>query len=231
MVLRLDPDDDEAEQAMARIVEAQAADDIEKALRQWLRTIFPNGSESEIHDWERRLLAGEAKFRDVLRRALQNGADLGTNVALDQLGRIGIGFDYTLVNTAARQWAADYVGQLISQIVETTRQAVRQQVAAWVTTGDPLSTLIRDLTPAFGRRRAEMIAATEVTRAFAEAERIAIDATDGLGGYEWQTARDDRVCPVCGPLHGRRVGKGQTFDGLFPPAHVNCRCWVNGWVA
>jgi SPP1 gp7 family putative phage head morphogenesis protein len=231
MRLQLDPDDDEAEQLIARAIETQAADDIERALRHWLREVFPNGSEAEIANWERRLLAGEAKVRDVLARALQNGVDLGVNMALDQMGQVGIGFDYTLVNTAARQWAADYVGLLITQITDTTRNAVRQQVATWVTNGDPLSTLIRDLTPAFGRRRAEMIAATEVTRAFAEAERIAVDSTPAVSGYEWQTARDDRVCPVCGPLHGQRIAKGETFGGLFPPAHVGCRCWVIGWVA
>ena len=38
---------------------------------------------------------------------------------------------------------------------------------------------------------------------------------------EWRTARDDRVCPTCGPLDGTRWEEG---DGPVPPAHAGCRC-------
>ena len=61
------------------------------------------------------------------------------------------------------------------------------------------------------------------------------------------TAVDDRVCPICGPLHNTIVdlSGGWTFTQemldanpalaralrgpqtiLRPPAHVNCRCWL-----
>jgi Phage Mu protein F like protein len=45
----------------------------------------------------------------------------------------------------------------------------------------------------------------------------------------WITARDERVCPVCGPLHGKRVGINEQFktaQGEFwtPGLHPNCRC-------
>ncbi len=39
--------------------------------------------------------------------------------------------------------------------------------------------------------------------------------------YEWRTAQDARVCPICGPLDGTRW-EGQ--DGPRPPAHLGCRC-------
>lgn len=47
----------------------------------------------------------------------------------------------------------------------------------------------------------------------------------------WVTARDERVCPVCGPLHGKKVLIGQQFktaEGAFwsPGLHPNCRCVV-----
>jgi len=48
----------------------------------------------------------------------------------------------------------------------------------------------------------------------------------------WLTAKDEKVCPVCGPLHGMKVGIGEKFttdDGkeyFVPGAHVNCRCSV-----
>lgn len=37
----------------------------------------------------------------------------------------------------------------------------------------------------------------------------------------WVTASDERVCPECGPLHGRAWPEG---EGDAPPLHVNCRC-------
>jgi len=47
----------------------------------------------------------------------------------------------------------------------------------------------------------------------------------------WFTAKDERVCPICGPLHGVAVPVTEQFvteDGKFwvPGVHVNCRCWV-----
>ncbi|MGH2533192.1 MAG: phage minor head protein [Thermomicrobiales bacterium] len=37
----------------------------------------------------------------------------------------------------------------------------------------------------------------------------------------WVTARDERVCPECGPLDGL---VWETDAGPAPPLHVNCRC-------
>jgi len=47
----------------------------------------------------------------------------------------------------------------------------------------------------------------------------------------WITASDERVCPVCGPLHGQKVlvkERFKTDQGLFwsPGVHPNCRCVV-----
>ena len=45
--------------------------------------------------------------------------------------------------------------------------------------------------------------------------------TEEVRIYEWRTARDARVCPICGPLDG---GRWEGDDGPFPPAHDGCRC-------
>jgi len=47
----------------------------------------------------------------------------------------------------------------------------------------------------------------------------------------WVTAKDEKVCKHCGPLHRKRVEVGETFDTTLgkawtPPLHVNCRCDV-----
>lgn len=44
----------------------------------------------------------------------------------------------------------------------------------------------------------------------------------------WNTAYDERVCKVCGPIHRQLVRVDRQFStGVFaPPVHPNCRCWV-----
>ena len=119
----------------------------------------------------------------------------------------------------------------MSGVTESTKEAVREAVATWIETGAPLGDLARALTPTFGPIRAEMIAATEVTRAYAEANGMVWRRLGEQGiifKREWRTARDERVCPVCGPLDGVIVGLEEKFPGGLagPPAHPRCRCWV-----
>jgi Phage Mu protein F like protein len=48
----------------------------------------------------------------------------------------------------------------------------------------------------------------------------------------WVTARDERVCPTCGPLHKKTVKMGEAFEvpgggRIFAPGiHPNCRCRI-----
>ena len=104
--------------------------------------------------------------------------------------------DWELINQAAASWAREFVGREIAGITETTRGMVRDQVAAWIEAGQELPELSKALAPTFGRTRADLIASTEVTRAFAEAN----DMT-------WK-------------------GMGLPGMAYKPPAHPRCRCWA-----
>lgn len=47
----------------------------------------------------------------------------------------------------------------------------------------------------------------------------------------WVTAKDELVCPSCGPLHGKTLPLNERFDtelgkSWTPPLHVNCRCEI-----
>jgi len=82
--------------------------------------------------------------------------------------------------------------------------------------------------------RALMIATTETTRVYAQAELLAGEALlKEFPGVQiikrWWTNYDDRVCELCQPLHGKEVEQGGLFDSQFegPPAHVGCRCWLS----
>jgi SPP1 gp7 family putative phage head morphogenesis protein len=227
-VLQLDEDDDEAERRAREAIERAAADNIAEALERQRRALVPSNSPpTSVTDVTRRVDETSGTVRDALRRMLVQSADLGVSVAVAQFDNIGFGFDWTLANTAAREWANRYTGELITMINDTTRRQVQQAVAQWIDNGDPLPALVRELAPTFGRQRAELIAATEVTRAYAEANRQAYIETGVVDSIEWRTAVDERVCPICGPLNGTQTdARNPNFGGRgIPPAHPRCRCW------
>ena len=237
IVLMLDPDDDEAEQAIRMSIErrnARRLRDVLDRINGRMADAFPEDFDPNVDSFDlqraARLTRGEEEeLYDTVNRMLQESADLGVNVAIDQLENVGFGFDWTLANTAARDWAATYTAELTGQINATTGRMVSQAVSRWIDNGETLDELIGDLAPAFGQSRAELIASTEVTRAFAEGNRIAYRESGVVTEWEWRTAADERVCPICGPLAGkRRKLNGEPFSvGIdAPPAHPRCRCWV-----
>lgn len=209
-------------------VEREFAAQVEMSLRQWLQAVLPPGtSEVDVLGWEQRLLTGQARFRDVLEIALHNATDLGTSTAFGQVRQLGFAFDYTLVNQTARDWARQYSYDLVTQITDVTRQQLQAAVGEWVESGEALPALVRRIQAGgtFGRDRALLIAQTETTRAYAEAEEIAYRES-GVRVKEWDAVNDRLVCPQCGTLHGRRVPVGAEFaPGIQnPPAHPGCRC-------
>jgi len=131
--------------------------------------------------------------------------------------------DFDLANQTVLDYAPAYKYKWIKKIEETTRTQVQQTMGEWIRSGEPLSTLESQLAPIFGAARAEMIAATEVTRVFAEGNRQAWESTGIVGSAKWATAQDELVCPICGPLDGTEIGIGDI--DAYPPAHPRCRCW------
>jgi SPP1 gp7 family putative phage head morphogenesis protein len=81
------------------------------------------------------------------------------------------------------------------------------------------------------RRRAEMLARTEVIRSFHQAT-IQEYRNWGLEGVvvkgEWKTVGDDRVCSICESLEGKIF----TLDEIEPmiPLHPQCRCIALPWI-
>lgn len=61
---------------------------------------------------------------DELSRAIQDSADLGVSVAVQQFDNVGYGFDYTLANADAQRWAARYTDDLLRQLATTTSERV-----------------------------------------------------------------------------------------------------------
>lgn len=153
---------------------------------------------------------------------------------------------FDLPNLDAREWVSGYYTSAnpldhgsVPNLDQTSRQQVRDAFRRWIN-GDlegaaareeGLPALIRELETTFGPERARRIAVTESTRIFTEGQRQAEADNDTVVYFRCLTARDESVCPVCGPLDGQTREKGTyTYNhpdlGAIagPPFHVNCRC-------
>jgi len=239
-ILQLDPDDDDAEdEAQQRIIRQHMADLRERMRQQGrivLRDVVNDATARAMLDelpdrvWENR-----EELQATLSRMLIESVEVGVNNAgtVIENGNLGISVNYDLANEFARQWAQDHVGELISGINETTTRNVRRLTQEWIASGEALPALRRRLEPTFGSVRADMIATTEVTRAYAEGNInlwqtnglvparpgtvppahprcrcwlvLEYDESTNLFYYVWRTAVDERVCPICLPLDGTRV--------------------------
>jgi HK97 family phage portal protein len=236
MTLQLDPDDGEAEQQERMNLERKIQAEIEQALQAQLDVVIPAGMTVEqAAGAVGRVEETAGIVRDALRKALVESSDLGVRISVRQLERVGLRFDWTLANTAARDWANQYAGELITRVNETTKKQVGQAVGQWIENGDPLRSLIDELEPTFGLTRATLIASNEVTVAIAEGNVqgwkasglatkdpekrpvrdshigcrcwLVLQERDGKWVYVWRTSQDEAVCPICGPLANVAVGE------------------------
>lgn len=185
--------------------------------------MLPDAFWDEEH---RRLLALLGPF-------VEGAVMAGAAAAARSLG--GIGLDYALANREASAWARQYTDALLDQLGATSERLVGEALADWIERpGATMGDLVGLLTPRFAgnQARADLIAVTEVTRAYANGQKAAFQAA-GVRRWRWNTNHDELVCPVCQPLNGRVVEIGQSF-GEFrgqvftePPSHPGCRCWVS----
>jgi len=177
------------------------------------------------------------KATDEIIRALfeELQAALGPEIAVITMDRtmqlmeeIGFGADIAVISQEALQYSQAYTYELVTGLTDTTRELVRGAMSTYqATPGMTRADLVKLLEPAFGEYRANMIAVTEVTRAYSAAtnqyQSMAQDA--GLDMRRvWLTLRDQLVCPICGPLHGLPEEDWRIAHPTGPPAHVNCRC-------
>ena len=236
MVLQLDPDGSEESDAEQRIraqLEKRFERELANAFDEQLETLLPDGAgDDTIRAAANQVTSTSEPVREVLRRNLESGSELGVSVAFDTLEQIGMAFDYTLAHSQAARWASQYSYELVRGINATTSQRLQVAVDDWFRERTTLPDLVKELAPTFGRRRAKLIAQTETTRAAHEGSVAGYEESGVVMEMEWQTVRDERVCPTCGPLNGKRTSLRGSFDGgVRVPAHPGCRCFVRPVIA
>jgi len=213
----------ELDRMMLRMFRAQS-----RVARDLLESHYPNRKQFGTNIPDVVIAAGDEyweKIFGIILKAVTGGIDI---FAAAQT----IGMDYTLVNAEAADFVRTYVfDEFRVRIEDTTRKVLQDTISEFIETeGMTIGNVIERLP--FNAVRSEMAAITEVTRAYAEGDRLAGEAMreefpDVRMIKTFWTSVDDRVCDLCGPLHGVEVGIDEMFPGGYdgPPIHVRCRCW------
>lgn len=228
-------------------LEREVADIITAALDQYRRDIFRDVTRANVYELAMRAESPElnARLRKAIYEALLKVAMTGGEVGKRQIEAevlgvkaapfdAGLAIDWELVNTAVADWARAMSFDLTYaneySISRSTANGLRRAIANFVESPDmSMSELARQVEGLFDAVRGEMIAVTEVTRAFAAGNQTSWEKSNVVEGKQWNTAVDELVCPICGPLNGKVVKLGETFGGFYdyPPAHPRCRCWLS----
>ena len=150
----------------------------------------------------------------------------------DTLNFLGLALDFDITQENVIKYLSEEAGGLIKGINEFTLKKLRGELAEGVKEEEGIDDLKSRVSGVFGEsalKRAEKIARTEVLRASNFATDEAYKQSGIVKGKEWLTALDERVCPICEPLDGKKTSKKGLFSTSvgevpYPPAHPNCRC-------
>jgi len=137
-----------------------------------------------------------------------------------QGARLGLEINYDVVNQNVLDFVGKYTDEWWAQLSKSTEKGLRTAIEKHVAQNTSMKDLLLDIEPLFGEQRAGVVATTEVTRLYAEGNKIAY-ADAGVQEVEWLTTGDP--CPLCEEL------EGQTWtieDAETPPLHVGCLCWL-----
>lgn len=143
-----------------------------------------------------------------------------------------------LQQTLIDQQAGDYARQRSSAVAERYTITSRKRFATLArkleeALADPdkprmtKAETAKGTAKVFGPSRASEISITETTAAQSSGGEAGVKLTFGVSLDDlWITEKDQRVCPICRPLHNtkRKTWGLEFFSG--PPAHPSCRCYI-----
>lgn len=208
-------------------MEAEHAAAIEAALVAQLAIIISDEmSDAEIASAPARVDENSDELEAAIVALLLASLAIGIRSGQAQLAPAAIGVDVGEVTVSGLEMARQRARQALMVINATTRRGIADAVREWLRqAGRDIRALRDEVAALFSRQRAEAIAQTEGTFGFREGV-AAVALAIGVTQLEWYTMQDERVCPICAPMHGkRRSVNGRYESGMSgPPAHPYCRC-------
>ena len=217
-----------------REFEFRSAPDKLRAFREWLqaqieaRVISPRAGDNPRRPWTYRYL--ESAYRRGLLNAYiaakKGEADIDRTQ--EQFLRSSFGAPET---TAKIELLATRAFEDLKGVTQEMATQMNRVLAQGVVDGKNPREIAREMVKrvdGLTKKRALLIAQTEVINAHAEGQLDGFEelGIDDLGVMaEWSTAGDDRVCPRCAEMEGKKFTVEEA-RGLIP-LHPRCRCsWI-----
>jgi SPP1 gp7 family putative phage head morphogenesis protein len=148
----------------------------------------------------------------------------------DALDTISVNQKYTLRNTAfIRQKANDLIPTLNQTTAKELSKKLEEAKAGFLTIDETIDFLL-EYSRERVKQRAEITALNE-SSIVSNATQFDVYDKSGVVELRWVTSKDERVCPICKPLNNKVINvRGNFTSGgetlKYPPAHINCRCFV-----
>lgn len=132
----------------------------------------------------------------------------------EALAELPVNVEIALGTARARDFILANSQRTLSLIEETTRQALRESIAASVDSGETMSQLIARISeaPEFGLARAQTIARTEVVSAYNFATNEAWRQSGVVEQVEWLSSGDAATRETHLIADGQRADMGGSFD-------------------
>lgn len=160
---------------------------------------------------------------------------------------IGVDDDFDLYESPQlRNYFKNKIFNLGVELTETTNKKLRKIFDDSLQAGESITQLRKRIEDTFyniSKSRAEMIARTETIWSSNTASEMAWKQSELVIGKEWLTAYDERTCPWCMEMNGKKMKLGNNFFNKgdnyavgdnslnfdyrnidVPPLHPNCRC-------
>ncbi len=163
------------------------------------------------------------------------------DVGQTELTNLVVGIDFDVTNPRVQEFISKNADKFSFATNDATIDSLRKQLIAGVKLGEGMPDLAKRVNKVFGfaeKYRATRIARTEIIRSASAGAEFAYIQSGVCSGKTWLTAADERVCPECEAMNGKKAGLGKSFNttGLdvdldytegempYPPLHPGCRC-------
>lgn len=165
------------------------------------------------------------------------------DVGQAELTELVAGIDFDLDNPRVQAFINSNADKFSFATNQATIDQLRKQLIAGVKLGESIPELTKRVNKVFGfaeKYRATRIARTEIIRSASAGAEFAYIQSGVVKAKEWVTSWDERTCPECEAMDGRRAPLGGSFDtagldvnldyteGAMPhsPLHPGCRCTI-----
>lgn len=176
-----------------------------------------------LKDFEMIFYANSDKLKSAIYAALLAYADFGVEVATKKVNQFSPGFDPEESRYQARDWATVRALEVFNLVMASSLRKVQTSIEEYKRGGMSVEWLKSEIMKSASYERAILIAENESIAVITQAAYIVYANTKLVQYVKWVTMRDERVCPRCGPLHGRVYPLG---GQPRIPVHVRCRCQI-----